>query len=177
MTTAEATLGAAVLAAGASLVSLFVNVRAAQRAEARDAQRSVLAPALEGLSAAFHECVASANVVLEKSPESEGRGNWIVRCNQARDNLKTLRSGIRFVLPGLDEAIRTLSRVPDWAQNYHDKPDGNEFLERADKLRRALDRAVSHAYTRGRPPGRWEQRWVAWRAKRVRDQWDSDRQP
>ena len=47
---------------------------------------------------------------------------------------------MRIALKGIDEALRTLSRVPDWAANYEDRADASELLKRANALRETLER-------------------------------------
>jgi hypothetical protein len=174
MTEGEATLAAAAVAAMASLLSLVVNARSARSAEIRAAQRDGVRPSLEELSKCLHECVATAKVVLEREEGTEGRLTWISRGNRAADDLKAIRSRVRLTLSGVDGGLRTLSRVPHWAQNYHDVPDARAFLTRADALRTALDRAVARAYHRGRPPRRREVWWVNRKAKLVEDQWKEE---
>lgn len=174
LTQPEATLAAASVAAVASILSLVVTARAAQRAERRAAQRTLVEATVAELSRAFHENVATAATLLEKPKKSEARANNLTRCHAARDRLKALRPRVRIALRGIDEALRTLSRVPDWAANYDDRATGEEFLTRADALRRALDAVVGRAYRKGRPPWVWERWWVANRAKRVREVWAKD---
>ena len=150
MTLPDATLAAAAVAAVASFASLIVNVRAARQSEARAAQRAAIGPSYEQLAKVLYECVATASVFLKTEPDSEGRRNWAQRCNEAADSLKQIRPRVRFTLSGLYEGFRTLSRVPHWAQNYHDTSDG--AIARATALRKALDGAVLRSYRRGRAP-------------------------
>ena len=170
----EATFLAAVIAAVASLLSLVITARNAKRSERRAAQRSLVEATVEELSAVFHENVATAFTLLQNRKGSQARANALTRCRAASNRLKALRPRVRIALRGTDEGLRTLSRVPDWAANYADRPAGEEFLQRADKLRRALDAVVSRAYSRGRPPRRWERWWVDYHAKRVRVIWQRD---
>jgi hypothetical protein len=174
VTSGDATLAAASIAALASLLSLLVSVRSARSAEARAAQRDAVGPSLEALSQCLHDCVASATVALEKHEGSEGRRNWMTRGNDAAEELKALRPRLRLTLDGLDEGLRTLSRVPHWAQNYHDAADARVFLRRATALRKALDRAVIHAYRQGRAPRRRDVWWVNRKATLVRAQWNEE---
>jgi hypothetical protein len=171
----DATFAAATLAALASLLSLVITVRAAIRAERRAAQRTLVKDTVEELSSALHENVASATTLLKRAKKTEGRKNNLARCEIASERLKALRPRVRIALgDDVDEALKTLSRVPNWAANYDDHTAGSEFLKRSDKLRRALDAAIGRAYLRGRRPRRWERWWVANRSDRVQHVWKKD---
>jgi hypothetical protein len=174
LTQPEATLTAAIVAACASVLSLAITARAARRAERRAAQRTLVEGTVAELSKAFHENVATAATLLKKSKGSESRANNLDLCRAARDRLKALRPQVRIALQGIDGGLQALSRVPDWAANYDDATAADEFLKRADALRKALDAVVGRAYRRGRPPWIWEQWWVDSRAKRVRTVWEKD---
>jgi hypothetical protein len=129
----EATLLASIVAAVASIASLLITARAAKRAERRAAQRTLVEATVEELSTAFHENVATAFILLEKPKGSQARTSALNRCKAASDELKALRPRVRIALRGIDEGLRTLSRVPDWAANYDDRVVGDELLQRADQ--------------------------------------------
>jgi hypothetical protein len=174
VTLPDATFAAAVAAAVASLASVIVNIRAARQAEARAAQRAAIGPSYEQLAKVLYQCVATSNVFLKTAPDSEARRNWGQRCDEAADSLKELRPRLRFTLSGLDEPLRTLSRVPHWAQNYHDAADGADLLKKATALRKALDGAVLRSYRRGRAPRIAELWWVRYRSWSLRKQWETE---
>jgi hypothetical protein len=151
---ATAAVIAAAIAFGASLISLIVSTVAASRGEAAAAHRETLGPFLHRLGKASHEAVASSEVLFRRDIAGQDVAAWREAGEQAEAELKQLRLDLRYPLFGIDEAVRTLSRVPRWAAVYKGHESGRELLADATKLRKSFDRAVARSYARGRPPSR-----------------------
>ena len=168
MTVETATLIAASIAAAASVVVLLVNLRAQRRAELRVVHRQTLDTSVGELGEALHQVVACANILL-KTKSDEARERWKCRGAQASVSLKSLRPKLRYPLWGIDEGLRVLSRVPDWADHARvDDSRAKTLIERADKLRRALDYAIRRSYRNGRSPSLHERVRVRYQATRCR---------
>jgi len=151
-----ATLGAALVAAGAALLTLFVTGRSARHAEMRVSQREVIQPYLQPLSAAVHECIALSFTVRRTSVKNKPAEGWISKAREASETMKTLRTELRYVLPGLDNGLRVLSLLPHWAIHVRDlESDRPErMLEAAGKLVAAIDDCVLRVSTKGLQPSR-----------------------
>lgn len=152
MTRETATLVAASIAAVASLVALLLNLRAQHRSELRVAHRQTLDPSLSELAEAIHQSVACASIIL-KANSDEARARWKCRGARASARIKSLRPRLRYPLWGIDEGLRVLSRVPDWAEHARaDNARAQKLVSTADSLRKGLDYAVRRSYRRGRSP-------------------------
>jgi len=80
---------------------------------------------------------------------------WREKADEQRKALEDCRHKARYVLYGLDEGLRTLTRMPGWLCHYSEAPDKiNALKESADKLRKELDAAILYSYMKGRPPSR-----------------------
>ena len=160
-----ATLIAAAVAALAAIVTLILTLSAARRAEMRVSQRESLLPYLEELSELTHACVATPSSLRRQSVAGASLGSWFSRSLIAGEGLKKLRLKVRYILIGLDEAIRTLSLVPSRfthirAEVGH-RPE--RLLRAADLLRARIDEAIRYTFRTGLQPRRWH----IWRATRA----------
>jgi hypothetical protein len=173
MKQADATLLAASIAAAAALTSLIVNLLGARRAEMRAAHRQLLGPCLHDLALDLHQILATATVLRQRALGGQDVRAWIDRGAEAAGRLKELRPRVRYQLAGIDEALRVLSRLPEWIATYRDSADGSAevLLVQARALGTRLDRAIEKSYRRGLPPSSV----AAWRvrrsASRVRSAW------
>jgi len=176
----RATLIAACIAAGASVLVLVLSLRAQRRSELRLAHRQTLDRTIADLAEALHQTVACADILL-KTKSDEARARWKCRGAKASAQLKLLRPKLRYPLWGLDEALRVLSRVPDWAEHARANNSRAEALvQRADSLRRSLDYAIRRSYRYGRCPAiheRMRVRYNAWRCRRVFTSGRTEREP
>ncbi len=154
MTPENITLVAALLAAFASLLSLFISLRAQHTSEIRIAYRKHLEPYITDLSNYLHQTVATANVLVHKTEETHKKQyqKWREESIESANRLKELRPKLRYPLWGLDEGIRTITRFPSWVDQNRKNPKINKILHAGDRLRRAIDYSVRHSYLGGRPP-------------------------
>jgi hypothetical protein len=84
-----------------------------------------------------------------------------------------VRPKVKYTLYGLDEPLRTLSRMPEWVATYKDVPKTNadDLLEAMQRLAVAVDDAVRDSYRRGLPPGAIRRWWLSHLTSKVRELW------
>lgn len=172
LTTQDATLIAAGIAAAASVAKLLADALSARGTATRAAHRTVLQPHLASLATSVHGVVAGAVLAHRRLKEARGAGKALENAKAAAVALKTYRLEVKYALPGIEEPLRTLTRVPDWIATYKGDPSGDGFVDRLQQLGRMVDDAISRSYRRGRPPTRWEQWRLSRATKRVRDAWE-----
>lgn len=155
MTPVTATLIAASLAALASMITLVVSVVSKAGEEARNVNRQLLTSDLKAFGRAIHEVIALSAIQVKRI----GTDNFADRYQKAEaaaKRLKELRLDVRYSLWGMDSAIRTLGRLPDWIGHAKPYPSyATEILEAGSRLGKQLDLAVRTAYLQGRSPGLW----------------------
>lgn len=172
MSTQDATLIAAGIAAAASLAKLFSDMLSARGAATRAAHRSVLQPHLVALATGIHGVMAGAVLAHRLLKSGKAPGSTLANSRVAAEALKTCRLEVKYSLPGLQEPLRTLTRAPDWIATYKGDPSGDLLLTCMQRLSRMVDRAVTQSYRRGRPPTTWEQWRLRRAAARTRDAWE-----
>jgi len=142
-----ATLIAAIIAAAASITAVILQMRAAKTSEMRVAQRVTIRPYLPRLATALHQVVASSVVYIKRYREGHSVENWQERGKKAQKDITDIRWKVRYSLWGLDEGLRTMSRLFDWITHLRDYPDKTELLlQEGDTLRRALDFAIRNSH-------------------------------
>lgn len=168
--TSTATLAAAAVAAVAATLSLLVTTLAAYRREGREAQRAALQPHLAALADGIHQTVATSFTQQKvlATGSREGAAKWRKLGKDASSELERVRLEIRYPLPGLDDGLRNLTRVPDWVGHRKGHADGDELLAKADALAKALHRAIESSWRRGRPPGWIRRRQIARKVRALR---------
>jgi hypothetical protein len=168
--TSTATLAAAAVAAVAATLSLLVTTVAAYRREGREAQRAALQPHLAALADGIHQTVATS-FTQQKALAAGSRdtaAKWRKLGQDASGELERIRLEIRYPLPGLDDGLRNLTRVPAWVGHRKGQADGDELLAKADALARALHRAIETSWRRGRPPGWIRRHQIARKVRALR---------
>lgn len=157
-----ATLVAAGIAAVAALLSLLTTFLGDRRAEMRAAHRVALQTHLETLGEGIHKTAASATILRRRFLEGSDPAPWRDAGRTGAKALKAVRPKVKYTLYGLDEPLRTLSRMPEWVATYKDVPKTNaeELLKAMQKLAASVDAAIRRSYRRGLPPG-WIRRWCA----------------
>lgn len=170
---------AAGIAAATSSVSLLTNVLASRRAEMRTAHRKLLHPVLESLGTAQHEIIATSAIIRKRRRQNQDPSKWIESGDEAKELLMTARFRVRYPLWGLDDAFRTLTRLPEWTATYKNIDDGTAeaLLDASRRLVVLTDQAIRRSYKRGLPPGWYERRRASRQVKRVRDAWERRFQP
>jgi hypothetical protein len=172
VTTEQVTLIVAGIAAIASLANVFLTRRGALKAELRVARRKSLEPYVVELGESLHQTLACAKVLMMTSSK-EASDRWRARGSTAKEKLKTLRPKLRYALPDVDEGLRVLSRIPDWADHLRSDPArAKRLLRNANLLRFGVDLAVRAVYVRGNEVSLVHSLWVsyfAWRCRNVFD--------
>ncbi|MGL4174847.1 MAG: hypothetical protein ACRCSN_02120 [Dermatophilaceae bacterium] len=154
----DVTLVAALLAAGAAIASLVVNLIASGSKDRKDAHRQALEPELPQLAESIHSLVAMSSVLHQQlaAGREESAANWRTRTRAAKATMEAVRPRVRYSLSGLDDAFRVLIRVPDWVDHRQGGGNGQQILAAADRLAQALHRAIEESWRSGRSPTRAE---------------------
>src|SRR5919106_6747297 len=100
VTTQDATLIAAGVAAISSLAKLVADALSARGTASRAAHRTVLEPHLGGLATSIHEVVAGAVLIHKRAQEGQAPGQAGENSHRATANLKALRLEVKYPLPG-----------------------------------------------------------------------------
>ena len=168
MTTQEATLIAAAIAAFASVAKLFFD----RFAEGRLSIRTMLLPLIAEMGEAVYGIVATSSVMLEAETDRKF-SSWYSKACREKAKLKVLRPRLRYPLWGLDEGLRVLERLPDWCTHARsDKVRASKMLRHATSLRHIIDVTALRCYDGGRRPNIIEVlqiRWHSWQCRRVFD--------
>lgn len=172
VSTADATLLAAVIAAAASLLKLIADSFAERGAAMRAAHRSILQTHLEPLGESIHTIAAGAVLEHRRAKEGEAPGNAQANAFSAAEALKKQRLLVKYCLDGLDEPLRILTRAPNWVATYKGDTTGDKLVERLQRLSGRLDSAIARSYRRGRPPSRIERSILNRDAKKAREIWE-----
>jgi hypothetical protein len=172
VSTADATLLAAVVAASASLLKLVADAFAERSAAMRAAHRSILQAHLEPLGESIHTIAAGAVLEHRRAKAGQAPGNAQANAFSAAEALKVQRLRVKYCLDGLDEPLRILTRAPDWVATYKGDPTGDKLVERLQGLSGRLDSAIARSYRRGRPPSWIERSCLRRDAQKVREIWE-----
>ena len=166
MTTQEATLVAAVIAAIASVLKLFLD----RFAEGRTSTRQLLQPLIAEMGEAVYGVVATSSVLIEAETPKKF-GSWYAKACREREKLQKIRPKLRYPLWGIDEGLRVLQRLPDWCSHARaDKDRASRLLKHASNLRHINDVTALRCYRDGRQPNaveRLQVRYHSWRCRRV----------
>lgn len=165
------TLISAVIAAIASVVALLLKIGADRNTELRGVKRKALEAYIVDLGQALHEVVASSNTLLQPAKEKQ-RPKWIERAKNAQKTLKGLRPRVRYSLWGAEDAIRSLSYLPDWAaRRSANLNNTRDLIEKATALRVELDVVIRNCYDDGRVPWLRERLLLKYRNYRFLKAW------
>lgn len=172
LSTQDATLIAAGIAAAASVLKLVVDAISARGAAMRAAHRSILEPHLAPLGQEIHEILAGAVIVHRRAKRGAAPGESQLNAKRAAASLKERRLLLKYSLNRLHEPLRILTRTPDWVANYKGDTSGDVLIEQMQDLSKRLDAVISRSYRRGRPPSWVERRRLLREAKNVRGTWE-----
>jgi hypothetical protein len=172
VSTADATLLAAIVAAAASLLNIVANAFAERSAAMRAAHRSILQTHLEPLGESIHTIAAGAVLEHRRAKTGQAPGNAQANAFSAAEALKEQRLLVKYCLNGLDEPLRIFTRAPNWIATYKGNPTGDEFVEGLQRLSGRLDSAIARSYRRGRPPSWIERSCLNRDAEKVRGIWE-----
>lgn len=171
LTTQDATLLAAVIAAVAAVIKLIADALSARGTAMRAAHRTALEPHLASLGKGIHEIMAGVVLVHRRVQKGQAPGNALVHAERAAQELKGRRLEVKYELGGTEEALRVLTRAPNWIATYRGDASGLALVEQMQKLSRRLDDTIARSYRRGRPPTWPERKWLGRAAREVRETW------
>jgi hypothetical protein len=168
----EATLLAAGIAAVASVLKLIADVLSARGEATRAAHRATLEPYLAGLGKALHQVTAGVVLVHRRVKAGQEPGNAFQNAEQAAKSLKQLRLEVKYALAGADEALRILTRAPDWTATYKGDETGDQYITQLQELSKLVDQVVARSYRKGRPPTWYERRRLGKLSAKTRKSWE-----
>ncbi|NNG59786.1 hypothetical protein [Sphingomonas paucimobilis] len=155
MSQPEATMVAAIIAAIATVLTLIFTVANKVDEEFRTAHRDVIVDDLKAVGKAVHEVLALSAIQL-KTLDGPQHPERYRAAADASKRLKEKRLDVRYTLWGLDDAFRTLSRLPDWIGHAKPSPKIAQMLfVQAKEIGNQIDLAVRGAYIQGRSPSKW----------------------
>ena len=147
------TLLAAIVAAFASIICLFVSLANQKGAEFRGAHRKILEKHIEDLSEAIHQMLASCDVIVKRIDKGQDVTEWISKFDESKSKIEAIRRKLRYPLWGIDGGIRSLVRLKDWVLHVKIVPgQQREILDMGEGLRKAVDGAIKYSYVEGSPP-------------------------
>ena len=153
LTTEQVTLVAALLAFVASVVTLAGNLFKQRSSDFGAAHRRLLEPHVHNLSEALHQIGASSSLLIKNRDNDVVSARWREKADEAQSEIKKCRRVLRYPLWGLDDGLRTVSRLADWVDHVRATPEtAQSILDAGGELRGALDQAIRKSYLKGRPP-------------------------
>lgn len=179
--TVIAALGASVISAIASSMSLIITTRSVYKKEIREAFRRSVEAELQEISAHTHQIMASADI-LSKQTGPKNAENWRKRAKNSAIKLDNIRIHLRYQFNTLDKGFYVLRRVSWWVDSMANKDpeEAKTLLYHSDKLRQKFDRAIFASFSKGRPPSLLESWAVRRQAKKVENifhSWKKSRDP
>jgi len=174
---------------GGLIQSLFALRRATMTAKenARIAYRDKVSDLADRIGGAMHQLLASCDCCLKKwekhgivpysQPDQESVFQESIRkkLDDARDSaseLGALRLQARYKLYGMDEALRTLTRVNNWITHFKTNVSaGWKLLEKADALRIVIDEVLMAVIDSGDRPTKDMLQRVACATNALRNQY------
>jgi len=172
MTAETATLVAACLAAGVSILNLLLTGSFRKQEEMRAAIRSAASKNLDEVGRLVHEVIALSYVLSKAS--DQGHKEKHEKAREAADRLKNKRLDVRYSLWGIEEGLRALTRIPDWVAHTRVDPQRREkLLSAAAELGEAVDNVVRKTYLTGAVPGRLSRWKVQRKASKANSVFDS----
>jgi hypothetical protein len=172
LTTQDATLIAAGIAAAAALLKLVADAVSARGAATRAAHRSTLEPHLGQLGKGIHEVTAGVVLTHRRVKQGQAPGNARVNAERAAQQLKDKRLEVKYALDGTDEALRVLTRAPNWVATYQGDTSGDALVAKMQRLSKHLDDVIGRSYRRGRPPTYVERKRLERAASQTRETWE-----
>lgn len=150
-----------------SLFSLYLANKK-EKENARTAYREKVSDLADRLGATTYQLLASCDVYLKKWEKHgtdpypqldqeksfrESEQKWLSKACECAAELRQLRYLLRYKLYGMDDAIKTLTRVNNWITHYkRNVVDGWKFLGNADELRKSIDQVLMAVIDSGSRP-------------------------
>jgi hypothetical protein len=146
------TLFAACIAALTSIVSIFVTLISNKSSEFRVSHRKTLEPVIYDLSEVTYSVIAVCVQMTRKSSD-EKISEYLELAAIQKDKLELLRRKVRYVLYGLDEALKLISSSPRYITHLRsNSKDLSTYIELITSLRERVDEIIRNSYAKGKPP-------------------------
>jgi hypothetical protein len=171
----ETALVVALIAAIASLSSLFLTGRATRLVEGRTTRRALLTNEFNELGHLLYRVVA----LSKKMADSGTDANFAAiraKAEAASKEIDDLRLKCRYALWGLDDGFRTIKWMPVYIAHMKDNRKSirtAKLIKLGTKLRHSMDKAICHSYFNGAPPTLPSRITVMYRAWRLRVYFDN----
>lgn len=138
----------------------------------RGAIRQAAAKNLNDVGRLVHEVIA-LSYVLAKVSSDQAHKEKHEKAREAADRLKSKRLDVRYSLWGIEEGLRTLTRIPDWVAHMRvDTKRREQLLVAASELGAILNDVIRKTYLTGAVPARcsrWRVQRKAAKAKSIFD--------
>jgi hypothetical protein len=170
----QATLLAAVVAAGASLITLAITTIVARSADLRSARRSALVASFNELGGLLYSLVALSKKMTQVKSDAKF-AEVRAQAEAVAERVDVLRRDTRYVLWGIDGGFRVIKWIPVYIAHFKQErtgPRADEIIKRGTKLRKAMDAAISNAYFSGTRPSLFHRLRVWWIARGIRTYFD-----
>lgn len=138
--------------------------------DAKNAFRVALLPYMSEISSDMDGVLAQCHVYLAKCKELQDKGKGgenpetkeslqrcLSRISCHVDKLRLARKSVRYFLwdedDVADRALRKIEKIGGWVTQFRSRgKDGLEMLDKANELRKSIDRMLINAYRRGNSP-------------------------
>ena len=172
---AETALLVALIAAGASLGSLFWTSRATRLVEGRTTRRALLNNEFNELGHLLYRVVALSKKMTDTGTDANF-ATIRTKAIAVSKEIDDLRLKCRYALWGLDDGFRTIKWMPVYIAHMKDNRKSlraNKLIKLGTKLRHSMDKAICHSYFNGAPPSFLSKLLVMYRAWRLRVYFDN----
>lgn len=167
-----ATLAAASLTALITLINLIATARLARGAEERAAVRALMQE-LVSVGVAIHEVVACTRVAASRVEKKQSPDDWIAKGKKAGAELAAAYPKLKYPLGSAAGGLRTLARLPSWAEHVRADPTRlSDLATLGDQLREQMDEALRQTYLSGRPPTAYRQWRVGLSSRKLFKKWN-----
>lgn len=142
------------ISAAVALVTLVATLKSNRRGEARNKLRDLVAHAESELGPPLYDVVATAGTYMQKVAQGKNGESWLAKSREAAAVIKKSRSTARLPLGGCDEALRVMSRLPDWVAHKagNDPERAKSLVDQAGAIRLELEAIMYRCFWKGRRP-------------------------
>lgn len=174
MTESEATLYAAIIAAGFSVITLIITAITNKSADLRTARRAAISASFSELGELLYE-VAALSMKMTQMKRDEKFDEIRKQAEATSGKIDSLRRKTRYPLWGIDDGFRAIQWLPVYIAHMKNDRTGErakKIMKMGTNLRKAIDVAICHAYFTGNPPTRWQSIKIWWLARCLRKYFD-----
>jgi len=172
---AETAILVALIAAVASVTSLFWTSRATRLVEGRTTRRALLTNEFNEIGHLLYKIVALSKKMADSGTD-ERFATIRVKAETTSKQIDDLRLKCRYALWGLDDGFRTIKWMPVYIAHMKDKRRSIRtatLVKLGTNLRHSMDKAICYSYFNGTLPSRISRAIVMYRAWRLRVYFDN----